>query len=459
MALYDERNQVNLHAETVYDSLKGTTRFAVYQRDTGKFYYTQQVKWVDGETYAPEDGGMSGLLEKRTILLPSEVGEYESEEALLAEIEGFVRTYMVLPEEYYFLVAHYVLLTWLGDCFPALPYLRARGDTGTGKSRFLKAIGSLCYCPIFASGATTASPVFRIYEIYRRATFLFDEADWDARNDEFSEIVKILNFGYEKGVSVLRSEKTEQGVDAKAFDVFGPKILATRNVFADDALESRCLTIGLRQENQHLNHIPENIGTDFWDQALAIRNKLLRWRFDRFRIIANVPSMNMPQIHPRLRMIITPLILCREKEESREAITTYMSKLNSEVQERRSMGLEAVVLQGLLDCMEEQQSTMLISDPLLGVNVTIWDIMMKINETRELEGEEKLSARKIHSSLKTRLNVQVRKIGKKFTVTDTVEYINELATTFGLVGAPVPGAVTDDAIPVTGEYIEEPPEE
>lgn len=53
------------------------------------------------------------------------------------------------------IAAHYVLLTWVYDAFSDLAYLRFRGDFGTGKTRALLTIGSLCYKPFFASGAST----------------------------------------------------------------------------------------------------------------------------------------------------------------------------------------------------------------------------------------------------------------------------------------------------------------
>lgn len=49
----------------------------------------------------------------------------------------------------------YVLMSSVYDAFNDAPYLRLRGDFGTGKTRSLLAIGSLCYKPFFASGAST----------------------------------------------------------------------------------------------------------------------------------------------------------------------------------------------------------------------------------------------------------------------------------------------------------------
>jgi hypothetical protein len=111
--------------------------------------------------------------------------------------------------------------------------LRALGDYGTGKTRFIQTIGALCYRPMFVSGATTVSPVFRLLDAFR-GTLVIDEADFN-NSDAENEIIKILNVGYYRGGVVLRSEKDP---DSDVYfpsvnEVYGPKILATRKPFQD----------------------------------------------------------------------------------------------------------------------------------------------------------------------------------------------------------------------------------
>lgn len=453
LAVYDDHGIIPYHAETVYDPRSNSTKYALYHRGDKTISYVDRLKWPGGEEIYPEDGGGSGLLEKRTVLLPSEAAEYSSEEELLDEIQGFIRTYMVMPEEFYLLASHYVLLTWIADCFPAVPYLRARADTGMGKSRFLKTVGALSYASIHASGATTASPIFRIYEIYRRGTFIFDEADWDQKNDEFGEITKILNFGYEKGASVLRSMVNNHEVEPRAYDVFGPKILATRNDFSDSALESRCFTVALRVEKQALQHIPENIGLSFWDQAQAIRNKLLTWRFHRFHILDEVPSLERHEIHPRLRMLMTPMIMTREHQDSREELINYLAALNRDVQDRRAMDLEAEVMEALMECV----STL---NPIVPADmqprISTHEIMKKLNEKREADGSELVSVRKVHSTLKSRLNIKIGREKRKYVILDEPDYIAEVAEQFGLKRSDFG---YEGAQPTEEEYVYAPPGE
>ncbi len=50
------------------------------------------------------------------------------------------------------IVPYYILLTYVYDNFPEIPYLRVIGDYGSGKSRFMRVVGSVCYSPIITNG-------------------------------------------------------------------------------------------------------------------------------------------------------------------------------------------------------------------------------------------------------------------------------------------------------------------
>ena len=88
------------------------------------------------------------------MLLPSAVGECQQKAVLLEEVRSFIHRYVDLSPGFEEIAAHYVLLTWVYDAFNELGYLRFRGDYGTGKTRALIAVGSVCYKPFFASGAS-----------------------------------------------------------------------------------------------------------------------------------------------------------------------------------------------------------------------------------------------------------------------------------------------------------------
>src|SRR6185503_2646872 len=210
------------------------------------------------------------------------VGDYVSKSALVDEIRSFVRRYCDLDEDLETVAVHYVLFTWVYDAFNELPYLRVQAELGSGKTRFLLTVGSLCYKGIFASGASTVSPIFRILDSFR-GTLVLDEADFQ-ESDERGLIVKLLNNGHAEGFPMLRSEATRhKEFNPTAFHIFGPKIVASRRAFNDRALESRCITFDLSGRRPR-SDIPLNLPDSFHDEATSLRNKLLRFRFDeRFR--------------------------------------------------------------------------------------------------------------------------------------------------------------------------------
>ena len=144
--------------ELVYDPIKRKTALAV-SRFGGLWNIEEAVRIETGETLVPYSA-KNNLIANECVLLPSGPVEYGTREELLADIQAFIHRYVDLSPLFEQIAAHYVLLTWVYDAFGELPYLRLRGDYGTGKTRGLLAIGSLCYRPFFASGASTTSPIF-----------------------------------------------------------------------------------------------------------------------------------------------------------------------------------------------------------------------------------------------------------------------------------------------------------
>ena len=151
--------------------------------------------------------------------------------------------------------------------------------------------------------SSAASPLFRLIEIYQ-GTFAVDEADYK-EPEAWLDIVKILNCGYMRGLPVLRSEKQGDTYEPRAFDVFGPKIIANRSRFDDRALESRCLTLQTL-DREIRRDIPRQLPPEFSGEALKLRNKLLRWRMENHYRVRPDES-KLLHLDPRLTQIRTPI--------------------------------------------------------------------------------------------------------------------------------------------------------
>src|SRR3990167_5085413 len=204
--------------EQIYNEKEGCS-FAVWDGKKTKYLNSYTI---NNEVFKPI---MGEDVTKKVVLLSSEASEYETEEQLAEQIEQFIRKWVGLSEQFYKVATWYILTSWVYDRFDTINYLRALGDTGTGKSRFLDTIGGLCYKATQAAGAITPAAVFRLIEKWG-GTLILDEADFKD-SDETNEIIKLLNVGFEKHKSVIRCDKNDPN-KLQFFRVFCPKIIATR---------------------------------------------------------------------------------------------------------------------------------------------------------------------------------------------------------------------------------------
>lgn len=235
---------------------------------------------------------------KNVVLLPTIPFDYGSTEKLLTDIKAHIQKYYDCDEQHRTIAAWYVLMSWVYDRLNTIPYLRALGDFGTGKSRFLDVVGRICYKPIIGSGAGSVAALKRVVEKWK-GTILIDEGDLRG-DDEKNDFIKFLNLGFEKNRAIYQCDKNDPN-KLEFYIPYCPKIITTRKDFADTALESRCLThitqVTKRQD------IPIQLFDEFYDEEMTLRNKLLKWRFDNYYLInpAKAKDFDMPDIEPRLK--------------------------------------------------------------------------------------------------------------------------------------------------------------
>jgi hypothetical protein len=312
----------------------------------GVWGYEDAVDLPSGERLVPYSP-RNNLLKHDVVLLPSGPEEYDSDSELLSGIKAFIHHYVDVSPLFEEIASYYVLLTWVYDAFNELPYLRVRGDYGSGKTRFLLTAGSLCYKPIFASGASTVSPLFRIIDAFR-GTLIIDEGDFRV-SDEKAEVVKILNNGNARGFPVLRSEVSgRKEFDPRAYTVFGPKIVASRGFFEDRALESRFLTEEMGQGRLR-EDIPISLGESHKEEARRLRNKLLLFRFRNLQKARTPETAIDRAIEPRLNQIFAPLLSIIDDPKAREGLQELARRYNRELVSDRGLETEAQLLEVIRD--------------------------------------------------------------------------------------------------------------
>lgn len=214
----------------------------------------------------------------KQVLFPSKVEPYSSEEELAYSVKDFLDYWHEQRiETERKLDVSYVFLTYIKDLLPQIPYRRALGRWGKGKSVWLETVGSICYRPVKLAGCDSEASIRRTLDLWR-GTALIDEADF-GRSDLFATIVKILNVGWSRLNGYYRCCDDRNPTKVLSFYVYGPKLLATREDFKDPALESRCLTFSA-QENITIK--PLFRMQKFEEEAQKLRNKLLMWRFKHY---------------------------------------------------------------------------------------------------------------------------------------------------------------------------------
>lgn len=346
-------------AEMLFDKKERTTSLAVCKDGEIKVSKVFEYEGVVCKPHPPT----KDLLKSNVVLFPSEVSEYGTQAELIGIIQTFIHKYLSVSPFFERISSYYVLFSWIYDDFNELPYLRGLGDYGTGKSRMLQVVGSICYRPIFANGATTVSPIFRILNDFH-GTLILDEADFKF-SDTTAEMIKILNNGFMKGMSVLRSEgNNKKSFDVKAYDVFSPKVLASRYLYKDTALESRMITEDMNT-NFPRKDVPFNIPDCFWDEALAIRNKLLMFRFRNKGKSKIKPELEDRSIEPRLNQIAVPLMSIVDDAGLIAEIQSEIRGYNEKIKTDRTLGYHYQILDAicsLLDRGYEQPTIKQITD-------------------------------------------------------------------------------------------------
>lgn len=415
--------------ELLYDSEKRETAFAIW-RDGA---YTVEREVVIGSERLVPFSPENNLIKNGAVLLSSAPEDYGSEDALLADLQAYLERYLYLTPAFETVTLHYVLLSWVYDAFNELPYLRFRGDFGTGKTRALLVIGSVCYKPFFASGASTVSPIFHTLDAFR-GTLIFDEADFRF-SDEKAEIVKILNNGNVRGMPVLRTIMNRQKeFNPQAFQVFGPKIVATRQNYNDRGLESRFITEDMAPRKVPAE-IPLNLPDSFESEARALRNKLLLYRFRHRSSVRLDPSFIEPTLEPRLNQILLPLFSVASDPVRRLELRAVAAQAQTNLVTERGLNIEAQVLEVLADLMEKSQRPV----------IPVADIASQLTERFDLEYERPITNRWIGGVLRKRLNVRTYKSHGVYVVPMTERPLVEmLCSRYGIYTLREMGSEIDD---------------
>jgi hypothetical protein len=298
-------------AEQAYDGMQ--VFFLVYNPKTSKVEKPYEIP-LETITLKPigNDEVYTG-----TVLLPSDVEEYESDAKLMEDIRSYLNRWHEAPNPLSrTLDVFYCFLSYIYDLIPQLPYRRYLAPWGKGKSAWLEALGWICYRGIVLAGSDTDKSVVRKMNNWR-GTALIDEADF-GDSSFYAFLVKILNIGYDHKTGFYHRSDDNDPHKTLSYCVYSAKLLATRQKYKDLALESRCLTTVGRQ---NVHAVPLFRMNKFLEEAQHLRNKLTLWRFRNYYRIKELASQledkgiaskvynGAEGISSRVKQVILPLWL------------------------------------------------------------------------------------------------------------------------------------------------------
>jgi hypothetical protein len=406
--------------ELIYDAGAGNTAFAVGKSGTATII-VPHLDLPSGERLVPY-AAQNNLIATRCVLLPSKPEPFGSKAALIDAIRSYLHRYVDLSPTFAEIAAYYALYSWVYDAFNEAPYLRFRGDYGTGKTRALLTLGSICYKPFFASGASTVSPIFHVLDAFQ-GTLVLDEADFRF-SDATASLTKILNNGNMAGLPVLRTmTNRNKEFDPRAFRVFGPKLVGMRQRFTDEALESRFLTedTGLRAVRPD---IPIQTPADLAKDALHLRNKLLAWRFASLDEVAIDATRAAPGVEPRFNQTALPLLSIIDEEAIRQRIHERLREEDRRVHLDRASSVEAIVVRVLHRLFEAP----------CAAPVTVSDITDQLNRLDDLPVRKPVTPKWVGWVLRTRLRLTTVKTRGVFTVPESEKHkVAVLSERFGII--------------------------
>ncbi|MHA1971381.1 MAG: hypothetical protein ACTSW1_00225 [Candidatus Hodarchaeales archaeon] len=375
--IYKEKQEIVETSKVVYND---TLYEQVYNPKRKHSYYIgwdKQKKQTIPIEYIEDIGNIKyipihdKLLNDGAVILPKEPLDYHSTQDLELEIKTFIEQWLDISEEHLQKATWYIMLSWVYDKLYTIPYLRALGDYGTGKTRYLDVIGGLCYKPMFVGGSVRSAPIYRIIDLWK-GTAIFDEFNLQ-HSTENEDIIQILNNGFQRGKPVLRCR--DRDLKVESFDPFCPKILSSRKQFHDRALESRCITEIMQMTTR--TDIPTDYTTEFYKKREELQNKLLMYRFKNWDKINPDQSINIDfgDIQPRIKQSFYPFtVLFQHNQELLNKFITEVQNYNREIILENSMSFDGQIINHYIKLLEQHEQQQLHADDYVPPKITASDI-------------------------------------------------------------------------------------
>jgi len=219
-----------------------------------------------------------------------------------------------------------------------------------------------------------------------QGTIILDEADLQ-NSDEYHEVTKILNCGFERNRPVIRAVKDNPD-RLQILPTFGPKVFATRRRFKDAALEARCLT-EIMQETVR-DDISATLTSKFYKEQQVLQDKLLLFRLRNYNHInlEDTAILDLHGIEPRLRQISACFAtLFAGQPDVLSDYRAFIQNHQRELIEQRAATTIGQVVEKLFSLMESVTNVTNVTNDTTLIPVSSGDIAGVLNMTPQAVGQ------------------------------------------------------------------------
>ncbi|MEM5871285.1 MAG: hypothetical protein QW051_00260 [Candidatus Aenigmatarchaeota archaeon] len=171
-------------------------------------------------------------------------GDFQMINDLIVKV---LKRYVDMKEEYYQIISHWIIGTYMHNSFLTYPFLYFNATKGSGKTRLLKLIAELSRNGKLLVNISEAV----LFRTAKDRTVCIDELEHITSRDKII-LRELLNAAYKKGMCVERVIKVKERKEeyrVESFDVYCPICMA--NIWGlDDVLADRCITLILEKSNK-----------------------------------------------------------------------------------------------------------------------------------------------------------------------------------------------------------------
>lgn len=273
-------------ADLVRDA-SGDPRFVVVRDGEVSFHRTLKNEDVTLVPPKIEPSILAG------VCLPASVGASCSAAELLNDLNQVLGAYVGLDPPDRKLAAYITLSSWVSDLLHVVPYLWIIGPSECGKTTLVRLLSVLCRRGILAADISSAGLYSVIDSL--RPTILIDDFEY-AVDSRTRDLLRLLRNGSTAGLRVYRA--------TRAYQLFGPKIISSRQAPSDAALKSRGLVVVARPASGDLSVLTNNALEAVQHR---LQPKLLGFRLRNYLCLMDQNSRSLPSgLTPRTRNLPCP---------------------------------------------------------------------------------------------------------------------------------------------------------